>query len=114
MINRLKYAFTRKAAWIFVPLFLIGSFVPPVGSASPAHATFITNTQISNGQGFLQGEFAEVGVRVNGAFGSTSVPSGFHANPTTCLGFRVDREMDGWGSTTDDGDYFCPGSPFEG
>lgn len=38
MINRLKYAFTRKAAWIFVPLFLIGSFVPPVGSATPARA----------------------------------------------------------------------------
>jgi hypothetical protein len=32
--TRLKYAFTRKAAWIFVPLFLIGSFVPPVNSAS--------------------------------------------------------------------------------
>ena len=38
IINRLKYAFTRKAAWIFVPLFLIGSFVPPVGSATPARA----------------------------------------------------------------------------
>jgi len=111
ILNRLRYAFTRKAAWIFVPIFLIGSFVPPSG---PVEATFSTNTQISNGQAFLQGEFAEVGVRANGAFGSTSVPSGFHANPANCLGFRVDREMDGWGATTDDGDYFCPGSPFEG
>jgi hypothetical protein len=84
------------------------------GFSVPAGATFTTNTQISNGQAFLQGEYAEVGVRANGAFGSTSVPSGFHANPTNCLGFRVDREMDGWGETTDDGDYFCPGSPFEG
>ena len=84
------------------------------GFSAPAQATFTTNTQISDGQAFLQGEFAEVGVRVNGAFGSTNVPSGFHANPANCLGFRVDREMDGWGSTTDDGDYFCPGSPFEG
>jgi hypothetical protein len=74
------------------------------GFSVPAGATFTTNTQISNGQAFLQGEYAEVGVRANGAFGSTSVPSGFHANPTNCLGFRVDREMDG----------FCPGSPFEG
>jgi hypothetical protein len=89
---------------------LIGIF----GFSAPVQATFTTNTQISNGQAFLQGEFAEVGVRVNGAFGSTNVPSGFHANPPNCLGFRVDREMDGWGSTTDDGDYFCPGSPFEG
>ena len=84
--------------------------------ATPVQATFETNTQInpSNGEGFLQGKFAEVGVRANGAFGSTSVPSGFHANPPNCLGFRVDREMDGWGATTDDGDYFCPGAPFEG
>jgi len=111
ILNRLRYAFTRKAAWIFVPLFLIGSFVPPSG---PAQATFSTNTQISNGQGFLQGQFAQVGVRANGAFGSTSVPSGFNQNPSNCLGFRVDREMDGWGVTTDDGDFFCPGSPFEG
>jgi hypothetical protein len=84
------------------------------GFSVPAGATFTTNTQISNGQAFLQGEFAEVGVRANGAFGSTSVPDDFHANPANCLGFRVDREMDGWGETTDDGDYFCPGSPFEG
>jgi len=95
---------------LIVSLVLLALFVP----VSAAEATFATNTQISNGQGFLQGEFAEVGVRANGAFGSTSVPSGFHANPANCLGFRVDREMDGWGSTTDDGDYFCPGSPFEG
>jgi hypothetical protein len=114
IFSRLRYAFAHKGAWVFVPLFLIATFVPPVGSATPAQATFTTNTQISNGQAFLQGEFAEVGVRVNGAFGSTNVPSGFHANPSNCLGFRVDREMDGWGSTTDDGDYFCPGSPFEG
>lgn len=84
------------------------------GFSAPARATFITNTQITNSQGYLQGEFAEVGVRANGAFGSTGVPSGFHQNPASCLGFRVDREMDGWGTTTDDGDYFCPGSPFEG
>jgi len=38
ILNRLRYAFTRKAAWIFVPLFLIGSFVPPFGSATPARA----------------------------------------------------------------------------
>jgi hypothetical protein len=95
---------------LIVSLVLLALFVP----VSAAEATFTTNTQISDGQGFLQGEFAEVGVRANGAFGSTSVPSGFHPNPTTCLGFRVDREMDGWGTTTDDGDYFCPGSPFEG
>ena len=83
---------------------------------TPAHASFVPLSQISNGQGFLQGEFAEVGVRANGAFGSTNVPTGFHQNVTNCLGFRVDRAFDGWGNpaSVDDGDFFCPGSPFEG
>lgn len=84
------------------------------GFVQPAQATFSTNTQIASSQGFLQGEFAEVGVRANGAFGSTTVPSGFHQNAGNCLGFRVDRQSDGWGTTVDDGDFFCPGSPFEG
>jgi len=124
ILNKLSYALKknkinnrgsrirfRKGAWILVPAFSIAMLMPVV---TPVQATFTTNTQISGTQAFLQGEFAEVGVRANGAFGSTSVPTGFHANPTNCLGFRVDREMDGWGTTTDDGDYFCPGSPFEG
>ncbi len=83
---------------------------------TPVQASFVSNSQISNGQGFLQGEFAEVGVRANGAFGSTNVPTGFHQNVTNCLGFRVDRAFDGWDNpaSVDDGDFFCPGSPFEG
>jgi hypothetical protein len=103
----------KPAAIMAVPsVFLL--LVSIFGFSAQVQATFTTNTQISGGQGFLQGEFAEVGVRANGAFGSAGVPSGFHQNPASCLGFRVDREMDGWGTTTDDGDYFCPGSPFEG
>jgi hypothetical protein len=69
--------------------------------------------QIVSGEGFLQGQFAQVGIRANGAFGSSSVPAGFNANVGNCLGFRVDRSKDGWGVTTDDGDFFCPGSPYE-
>ena len=64
---------------------------------------------------FLQGQYAEVGIRANGAFGSNlAPPSGFHQNVGNCLGFRVDRGFDGWGVGTDDGDFFCPGSPYEG
>ena len=69
--------------------------------------------QLVANEGFLQGLYAEVGIRANGAFGSTSVPSGFHATNSPCIGFRVDRSKDGWGVTTDDGDFFCPGSPYE-
>lgn len=95
-----------------------------IGTASSAtSATPSTKSQIASSQGFLQGQYVEVGVRTSGAFGSTSVPSGFHANVSNCLGFRVDRQKNGWGSTVgsgapftniDDGDYFCPGTPFEG
>jgi len=110
MRYRLSTRIVRFQLAALLPISLLSMFM----AIPTARATFSTNTQISNSQGFLQGEFAEVGVRANGAFGSTGVPSGFHQNPASCLGFRVDREMDGWGTTTDDGDYFCPGSPFEG
>ena len=81
-------------------------------------------SQVVGSQAFLQGAHAEVGIRPNGAFGSSSSPSVFHSGGA-CLGFRADRQLNGWGSTTgssptytngniDDGDFFCPGSPFEG
>jgi len=62
----------------------------------------------SSRNAFLQGQYAEVGVRRNGAFGSNQVPpTGFHHNVGNCLGFRVDRSFDGWDQTsTDDGDFF--------
>lgn len=75
--------------------------------------TIKTSGSVSNA--YLMGTYTEVGVRANGAFGtSIAPPPEFHANPTSCLGFRVDRNKDGWGNTTDDGDFFCPGSPYEG
>ena len=73
----------------------------------------VAGAQIVANEGFLQGLYAEVGIRANGAFGSSSVPSGFHATNSPCIGFRVDRSKDGWGNTIDDGDFFCPGSPYE-
>ena len=96
-----------------------------VGTASGAMTGTPTNrSAISAGEGFLQGKFVEVGVRANGAFGSTGpLPSGFHSNSGSCLGFRVDRQKNGWGAVTgsspnftniDDGDYFCPGTQYEG
>lgn len=96
-----------------------------VGTASSAVSGTPTNrSQISASQGFLQGKYVEVGVRANGAFGSSSIPSFFHQSAGfTCLGFRVDRQKNGWGATVgasapftniDDGDYFCPGTQYEG
>jgi len=96
-----------------------------VGSASSTVTATPTNRSvISSSQGYLQGKYVEIGVRTNGAFGSSSIPSGFHQSTGfSCLGFRVDRQKNGWGATVgssgnftniDDGDYFCPGTEYEG
>lgn len=95
-----------------------------VGTASSTVTATPTNRSvISSSQGFLQGKYVEIGVRANGAFGSSTVPTGFHGNTSSCLGFRVDRQKNGWGATVgssgnftniDDGDYFCPGTQYEG
>jgi phosphodiesterase/alkaline phosphatase D-like protein len=94
------------------------------GAASNAvSVTPATRSQILSSQGFLQGKYVEVGVRANGAFGSSTIPSSFHGTVGSCLGFRVDRQKNGWGATVgasapftniDDGDYFCPGTQYEG
>lgn len=85
---------------------------------------------LGSNEAVLQGTYVEVGTRSSGAFGTTvSIGSNFHAfaNNANCLGFRVDRQKNGWGDAStravkvgstfinvDDGDYFCPGSPYEG
>ena len=85
---------------------------------------------------FLQGRYLEVGVSADGAFGSagdstsltTSSPYGaYHPRPDANstgigggeIGFRADRDLDGWTTGApapdgSDGDYFFPGSPEEG
>ena len=94
-------------------------------------------TGSANCNAFLQGKFVEVGVNGNAAFGSSvAAPSGYHpkggtgtTNPcnsttgpgSTALGFVADPKKDGWtvggtpaGYPNYIGDYFLPGSPFEG
>ncbi|HXS38311.1 MAG TPA: gliding motility-associated C-terminal domain-containing protein [Flavipsychrobacter sp.] len=84
---------------------------------------------------FLQGKHIEVGINVNGAFGSSvQGPSGYHGRTTgasmqqSCgsiggcysgtlgVGFVADPDKDGWtvGTPTYIGDYFLPGDPQEG
>lgn len=76
---------------------------------------------------FLQGNFVEVGIGGNGHFGSAgSAPDGFNprdpgneggpggSNLGGRIGFVSDRDRDGWGNGKDDGDFFVPGTPFEG
>ena len=92
------------------------------GDSSPSTAASVDVGPKTNWSGtgatrnaFLMGTYSEVGVRRNGSFGSElAPPSGFHQNVGNCLGFRVDRDFDGWGNSTDDGDFFCPGTQYEG
>lgn len=75
--------------------------------------------QLSTGEVFLKGNFVEVGVGTLGFYGSnTNAPAGYHTHltGTSHLGFVCDPGMDGWsvGSPAMMGDYFLPGSPFEG
>ena len=87
--------------------------------------------QLVNCNVFLQGNYVEVGININGAFGSSEpAPGGYHERggvtmKNTCttgcsgtfgLGFVADPAKDGWGVGTPSyfGDYFLPGSPQEG
>jgi gliding motility-associated-like protein len=68
---------------------------------------------------FVKGDYVEVGVSQNGAYGANPAPAGFHNNVGTSLGFVSDPDKDGWlvsapGRTDYMGDYFVPGSPYEG
>ena len=76
-----------------------------------------------NANAFVRNQYTEVGARPNGSFGSNvSQPAGWHGNftprgqqgnsTTSGVGFRADREKNGWGTGADDGDFFLPGQPY--
>ena len=71
-----------------------------------------------DGNVFLQGTYAEIGIGPNGTFGSlVAAPAGFHPHIyDDRLGFVADYQKDGWGVSDPPygGDYFVPGSPWEG
>ena len=80
--------------------------------------------QISSGEGFLQGQYVEVGVNACGVFGGNNGPltalgpgplGPWHPNVGVGLGFVADADQDGWDVGFPDrcGDYFVPGSPEE-
>jgi hypothetical protein len=90
-----------------------------------------SDAQIVSCNAFLQGQYVEIGISPSGSYGSSvAAPSGYHPhgvvsgssyNPCTgttgsSLGFVCDPAMDGWtvGTPAYMGDYFLPGTPFEG
>jgi hypothetical protein len=88
--------------------FVIGGMLAAAGN---------TNAQLVGPNVFLQGKYVEVGITSNGDYGtSVAPPTGYHPHGVTGLGFVCDYGMDGWtvGTPPYMGDYFLPGSPFEG
>ncbi len=93
----------------------------------------VANAQLVDCNVYLKGQYLEVGINNNGAFGTSyDPPSGYHSNTpldtlyndcTTFsfnsiqgLGFVVDGNQDGWSSGTPAyyGDFVMPGHPREG
>ena len=66
---------------------------------------------------YLQGTFVEIGISESGSCGTVSsvAPGGYHSWYGG-LGFVADFNLDGWavGTPPYSGDYFLPGSPYEG
>lgn len=83
-----------------------------VAAPPPGH-----DSQVVDGNAFLTNGVIEIGSRPNGSYGSDiDAPDGYHplSEGNNHVGFRSDRDKDGWGVGTDDGDFFTPGSPYEG
>ncbi len=88
-----------------------GALVPLAATAAPTH-----DSQIVEGNAFMSNGYVELGSRPNGSFGSdVDAPAGYHplSESGDILGFRADRDKDGWGVGVDDGDFFTPGTPLE-
>ena len=74
--------------------------------------------QLVGSEIFLKGDYVEVGIATNGAYGSDNdAPTGYHPRGVGLkLGFVADPDKDGWtvGTPNYIGDYYLPGSPQEG
>lgn len=91
---------------------ILASFFVP----EQAFASVDNSFKNAAGEVFLKGSYVEVGVGLNGHFGTSSgLPSAhssdLHPKNGSNIGFVGDRFRNG---TWMDGDFFLPGSPYEG
>ncbi len=77
-----------------------------------------SNAQMVGTSIFMQGRYLEIGEIVNGAFGTSTSPAGYHPHPGWGTGIAevYDYGHDGWavGAPPFMGDYTLPGFPTEG
>jgi hypothetical protein len=101
-------------------LMRISSLLKSAAALSCMLITANSNAQMVGGSVFLKGNYVEAGICANGDFGAATPPAGYHPHTIStgggALGFVADPAMDGWtvGTPAYMGDYFTPGSPFEG
>lgn len=136
MINPKRFARSALAlALAFIVAAATVSFVPgAAGAAGSGNEATLVTSDTGGLSLFLRNQFTEVGARANGSFGSAvPQPVGWHGNfnagsagslvgpdgltssgDRPGVGFRTDRDKDGWGVGRDDGDFFTPGIPYEG
>ena len=88
-------------------------------SAVPGFATVstINEGELKEGSAFIRNSWVQGGLKANGSFGTTeAVPSGFDSlfdSQEGGLGLMDDSTEDGFDSS-DNGDFFMPGTPYEG
>lgn len=112
----------RKITFLFA--FLMLAFVTTYGQDGffvPANEDWVPIDQPTGIRAdpdvYLQGNFVEIGITAAGSCGTvySFAPGGYH-NYYSGLGFVADYQKDGWavGTPPYSGDYFLPGSPYEG
>lgn len=103
-------------------ILMVGGATLVAGSlaVAPAFATtsVINDSRRSGDSAFVRNSWVQAGLKADGTFGSNEdnvVPSGFTPTtvdgPTNSIGLIADGDEDG---TFEQGDFFLPGSPYEG
>ena len=111
---------TKSLSYGLLTATLVVGVVLSSGGAAWATSDRATSVKVGS-NAFLAGMYAEAGLKENGSFGSRGpIPSGFHPQGASNLGFVVirDKEQPSWSAASGaglvDGDFFAPGTAYEG
>lgn len=102
-----------KIYFLFLGMFFIFPFIVNAEYIGARSATS------SEGDVFLGGNFIEVGISKSGSFGTSSAaPASFHSHALSLYSYKLGliADGDGWdvGNPPTSGDFFLPGTPYEG
>ncbi|MGR3812175.1 PKD domain-containing protein [Jiulongibacter sp. NS-SX5] len=107
----------RKLLLLFSLLFISESISLKAQSYNENYIPPVEEADVVGDDFYLQTNGFEMGIGPNGTFiGRESAPVGYHDQYYPQISFMVDFNKDGWdnGVPSRSGDYFMPGTPFEG